>query len=222
MKKLNSINWPFVIILLGVAVAVFLWLKGCSSDPEVIKVTHPAVSGTTKISKPESKPLVQELSTEPNKVSTEPFGQNMSKAELDRWKAIADSLLNANIQMQIAFAKSKNKDSLYKEVTTPKQFSKTWDDENLTATVNGMYYGAIPAIQLDYDIKPRTQEVKLPQTVFRLLGGVEAGMTKDLSKFSAKANIGLQNKKGNIITLAADTEQRFYVGYNFSIFSIKK
>lgn len=80
--------------------------------------------------------------------------------------------------------------------------------------------GEVLSFRQSYTIKP--QKVKQKQTVFRMLGGIEAGNTLQFDNFQAKANIMLQNKKGNIFSISADTEQRLWVGYNFTIFSINK
>lgn len=215
-----------------VLVILLLFTRGCFGGSDTTTITIPAVSGKTTIVKPESKPLEADYTSGANSKNrnffNNPTGVKNAQVqkEAERWKQIADSLINENSRLQGIFAHEENKhklDSLYSLSIAPKAFSKTWDDEYLKATVNGMYLGyAIPAIELDYTIKERKQEIKLPQNVFRLLGGVEVGATKDFTKINTKANLGIQNKKGNILTISADSEQRFYVGYNASIFSIKR
>lgn len=206
--------------IIGLIIAVFViiaFFKGCFSENETVTVTHKPITGKTTIAEPQTV-IIHDTVFVPKKY----FGPDLSNADELKWKSIYDSVLNANIQMQIQFAKSKNKDSIYKETISPKAFTRTWDNDTLNATVYGIYFGAIPNIQLKYTIKSRKQEVKVPQTVFRLLGGIETGMTKDMNKFNIKANLGFQNKKGNVFSAGFDSDQRIYLGYTTSIFQIKR
>lgn len=207
--------------IVGFVVLLFIisWFKGCfnhGQDSVTIK-TKPIVGKTAAV-RPYNKPIT----VSKDSIIYIPFERTSSKEDLKKMKSIADSLLKANLQLEIAFAKANNKDSLYKKTIEINSFNHTWDNDTIKATVNGISRGTVEQIQLHYIIKSQKQEVKVPATVFRLLGGAEAGVTKDLSKFNTKVNLGFQNKKGNIMTISADTEERFYIGYQMSIFSIKR
>ena len=221
-------NWTLAIALFAVAIVLFLFLKGCDGNGETIIVKHPEVPGTTKAIKPETTEIKWPEKGQRNSVFNSNNNVKANKIDKpngqqkDYWKAKSDSLLKENLRMQVAFAKSKIKDSLYKKAIQINAFKHTWDNDTIKATVSGLARGTVEQLKLDYTIKATSQTVKVPQTVFRLLGGIETGMTKDLSKFNAKANVGIQNKKGNILTISADSDQRFYVGYTASIFSIKR
>ena len=239
-KKGNTI---LKAILVGIVILfLFLWFNGCfrksnSDSQQIITVKHAKIVGSTSIVKPESKPLEVNYSNGstngPNnaylsgKSSATPFKNNTSTSGPDnseRWKHIADSLLNENIRMQVAFAKSKNKDSLYREAIKINAFTHTWDNDTLKATVSGLSRGTVEGLKLDYTIKPTTEQIKVPITTFRLLAGGGLGINKDLSQATYKVNLGFQNKKGNIIRGSYQqigSEKFGLLEYDFSIFSIK-
>jgi hypothetical protein len=152
------------------------------------------------------------------------FGQNMSKKEIEYWKLEAERMYKEYYIMLSDWQNSNDsvQQLKYKDAIEPKFYSHTFENDTLTAKVYGMYLGAIPTMKLNYTIKERKQEVKLPKTIFRLLAGIEAGATTNLSKFNTKVNIGFQNKRGNIFSASFDSEQRIYLGYTASIFQIKK
>jgi hypothetical protein len=56
---------------------------------------------------------------------------------------------------------------------------------------------------------------------FRLLAGLEYGNNTSLSNSIFKANLSGQNSKGNIYRFSIDNNKNYYIGYDFSIFSIK-
>lgn len=112
--------------------------------------------------------------------------------------------------------------ALYNKAIEIKSFNQTFEDDKLKSEVSGLVRGEVQSIKLDYTIKPQT--IELPQekeVVFRLLGGVEYGNNSTLSNSIFKANLGFQNRKGNIVRVSADNFQNVYVGYDFSIFKIK-
>ena len=98
------------------------------------------------------------------------------------------------------------------------------NDDNLLLNIDGIVQGEVKEITPSYTIKPKKVEVQVKpkETVFRLLGGLEVGNNTKLDGFAAKANLMLQNKKGNIISGSFDTNQTIWIGYNFSIFDIKR
>ena len=209
-----------VTLILCAVIAILLllfWFKGCgSAAPVYKKVKTPEVTGSVQVVNPVNNPVVN---TKNGRTKIANAGNDeFLQSEIDRLLAEYNAL-------DIAFAKANDslQQEIYKRTIAPKLFSHHFDNDTLSATVKGIVAnGEVEKLKLDYTIKSRNLDVKVPQVKFRLLGGVEAGMTKDLSRFNAKANIGIQNKKGNILTVSADTDQRFYVGYTMSIFSIKR
>ena len=55
-----------------------------------------------------------------------------------------------------------------------------------------------------------------------MYGGIEASNNVTLTNFGVKADIGIQNKKGTIFTVGADTRSNYYVGVKVKILDIKK
>jgi hypothetical protein len=100
-------------------------------------------------------------------------------------------------------------------------FESNFEDEYLKLKINGILAGGeVKEITPTYTIKER--KVNAPQTKFRLLAGVEIANTPTFDKPLFNANLGFQNAKGNILRFGYDSEKRITVGYDFSIFSIKK
>lgn len=213
-------------LLIGCAgLAIFfllLWFKGCSGDGhKTTTIKTKEVKGTFEAVKPAQKPIDTNHIVNVNK---KVFGQNLSKKELDFWKAEAERLFKENQDLDQAFMNANDslQQIIYRQAITLNAFNHTFDNDTISATVKGIVRGEIQSIKLDYKIKPRTIEVpKQKEVIFRMLGGVEVGATKDIDKFNVKASAGLQNRKGNIISVGYDTDQRIYVGYTTSIFSIK-
>ena len=90
--------------------------------------------------------------------------------------------------------------------------------------IDGIVQGEVKEITPSYIWKKQEVEVpvKTKETFFRLLGGLEIGNNISLSNPIFKANLGVQNRKGNIITGSYDSNKNIYVGYQFSIFNIKR
>lgn len=219
MENKNNFFWKVIIgmVLILVIIAFFKGFFDKSTD--TVEIVVPEIKGSTKAVKPINIPLEQNLSTEVKKPSTEPKYRTPENKD---YQKLIDSLRNRNIELEIAFAKSRNKDSLYREAIKLHSFNQVWDNDTIKLIADGITRGTLESIKVNWDIKERKQSVKVPQKMFTLLAGVETGMTKSFDKFNAKANIGIQNKKGNIITVSVDSEQRFYVGYTVSVFSVKR
>jgi hypothetical protein len=212
----KTANW---ILIFSIAIAILLlllWFKGCNSDPETIKVPIPEVKGNFEPVKPihDTIFLTKFVKSKPIQNSNDAFAQAEINRLLKEYNDLDAAFANANDSLQ---------QIIYSKTLAPKLFTHTFDNDTLKATVKGIVAnGEVDKLKLDYTIKAKNIDVKVPQKVFSLLGGVEAGMSINLTRFNAKANLGFQNKKGNIITVSADTDQRFYVGYTMSIFSIKR
>jgi hypothetical protein len=221
----NNGNKTLIIAIFLAILGLVIFFKGCNGSKEVIQVTIPEVKGNFKAVKPLNKSiLVQKLSTEATSVSTEVNG-SILRTENEFLQSEIDRLLKEYNSLNKAFASANDslQQIIYTKAIAPKLFKHTFDNDTLSATVKGIVAnGEVDKLNLDYTIKSRTIDMKVPQVKFRLLAGVEVGATKDFDKFNTKVNLGFQNKKGDVISISADTDKRFYIGYQFSIFSIKK
>jgi len=194
---------------------VVLWFRGCSSTPaapQITKVIVPEVNGKFEAKKPVNVPI--------KKTPT-------SKEILQVENPINPKLIAENEKLKQDFAKEK--DSLkriiaYNKSVQLNKFSSDFEDDNVIINIDGIVQGEVKEITPGYKIKEKKVEVKVKpkETVFRLLGGMELGNNTKLDGFAAKANLMLQNKKGNIISGSFDTNQTIWIGYNFSIFDIKR
>jgi hypothetical protein len=194
---------------------VVLWFRGCSSipsSPQIVKVIVKEVNGKFEAKKPISVPV----------------GQKVSKGKTAYIENEIDPKLTAeNEKLKSDFAKEK--DSLKRIIAYNKsiqlnKFSSDFEDDNVIINIDGIVQGEVKEITPGYKIKEKKVEVQVKpkETVFRLLGGIELGNNRQLDGFAAKGNLMLQNRKGNIISGSFDTNQNIWIGYNFSIFNIKK
>jgi hypothetical protein len=216
MKNFKQINWPFVFLLVAVVLVLFYWFKGCASDPEVIKAKTPESKGTFAPVKPvhDTVFLTKFVKSKPIQQIKDTFAQAEINRLLQEYNSLNDAFARVNDSLQ---------QIIYSKSIAPKLFSHHFDNDTLSAWVKGIVAnGEVEKLKLDYTIKSRSVEVKVPQVKFRLLGGVEAGLSRSFDQFNAKVNLGFQNKKGSIISVSADTDERFYVGYTVPIFTIRK
>jgi hypothetical protein len=225
-------NLNLILCAIIAVMAIIIWFTNCSGK----------VDGNTVIETKEVKggfPTVQGKDIEAKDIPIAPVvgqkvsGQKVSKVtphDVENFKALYhltqkqyDSLLVVNRTLD-SLANSLYDKRLQPIIEACKfvEFKHELDNDTIHITLTGISRGVPQNLNTSYTIKARKQEIHVPTAVFTLLGGVEVGMTKTLSKFNTKANLGFQNKKGNILTISADTDQRFYLGYTAKIFSIKR
>ena len=207
---------------LAVFIVILFFFKGCGGNGEkTVPVKLPKVKGKLEAVKPEQIVISDKKSANLQKA----FGQNLSKKEREFLLAEISKLLaeNGKLEQEFMNANDSLMQVIYSKAIELKYFNHKWDNDTISATVKGIVRGEIQNIALDYTIKSRTVEVPKPkEVVFRMLGGVEVGNTAQFNDFRVKANVGFQNRSGAIISVGADTEQRFYLGYTVPIFTIKR
>ncbi len=195
-----------------------LWFHGCShSTPatQIVKVNVPEVNGIFEAKKPVNVPIVISANKTANMTIIKQI-ENPINAQL----------LAENLSLKTDFAKASDtiKKLKYSNAIQINNFSSTFEDSLVKIDINGKVRGQVIQTIPTYTIKQKTVETQIipKETVFRLLGGLEIGNNQTLSNPLFKANLGFQNRKGNIITISYDNKQNFYLGYNFSIFNIKR
>lgn len=218
MRQQINLHSPFLkefVKYLGwILLFIVLWFRGCSGttpSPQIAKVIIPEVKGKFEANKPVNVPIGQKVSK----------GKTVYKDNPINPKLLAE---NEKLKQDFAKASDSIKKLQFAKAIQLNEFSSTFEDDNLLLNINGIVQGEVKEITPNYTVKEKKVEVpvKAKETVFRLLGGMEFGNNTKLDGFAAKANLMLQNRKGNIISGSFDTNQNIWIGYNFSIFDIKR
>lgn len=227
MIQTKNIDWYKTTFLILAILFAILWLKGCSAEsqkPQLVNVTIPAVEGKLEYKKPDHE-LVKLPTNDKSKIVKieNPIDKQLI-AENERLQ----QYVAENEKLKLAFSQetdSLKKQLLYEKVVQLNNFSTDFDDNNLELHIEGVVQGEVKEITPSYKIKERTAqaEVKAKETVLRLLGGAEIGLpTNSNIPLPLKANLMLQNRKGNIWSGSIDTNGTIWAGYSASIFSIKR
>jgi hypothetical protein len=209
MKTATNIDWVKIscygIILV---LTIILATGGCSHPkpkPQIITVKVPEVRGYFKPQKP------RVINTHDTLYLKNPIDNRLV-------------VENEKLKTDFAAANDSIKKLLFAKAVKLNAFSSKFEDENIKINVNGIVQGEVKEITPNYTIKEKKVEVQIQpkETVFRLLAGAEIGDKITLNAFMAKANLHFQNRKGNLLSLGYDTDQRIWIGYTISILNIKK
>lgn len=227
MIQTKNIDWYKTTFLILAITFAILWLRGCSAEsqtPQLVDVTVPAVEGKLEAKKPVQEPLKLPTNDKSKIVKVE----NPVNKELEAQNKRLQQYVAENEKLKLAFAQetdSLKKQLLFEKVVQLNNFSTDFDDDNLELHINGVVQGEVKEITPSYKIKPKTIEapVKVKETFLRLLAGAELGLpTNSNIPLPIKANIMLQNRKGNIFSGSLDTNGTIWAGYNFSIANFKR
>ncbi len=196
-----------------------LWFRGCSHStpsPQIAKVNVPVQKEIFEAKKPIHKAISKSSSSQRQENDKTSFVEN----------PIDEKLIAENEKLKTDFAKANDsiKKLQFNKAVQLNEFSTKFEDDNLVLNVNGVVQGEVKEITPNYIIKEKKIDVPVKQkeTVLRLLGGLELGNSTTLDAFKVRANLMLQNRKGNIISASFDTQQTIWIGYNASIFNIKR
>jgi len=211
-------------LVIGLLIAIlFLWLKGCSGNkPAVAKtIKTKEVKGKFEAVKPKQEPIIITVPGTDKIVYKEYGNENLLQSQIDQ--LIAE---NKNLQNIYNEASDSLQKSLYNKAIEVKKMEQVFDSEKLRVTVYGLVRGEVQDLGIYWTIKPQTIELpKQKETFLRVLVGGGFGINKELSQPVWKANLGLQNKKGNIIRASVQQigEQQYYLAeYDISIFNWKR
>lgn len=113
---------------------------------------------------------------------------------------------------------------LYLNAIQEKDGTYIYDNNDVKLEIYAKTRGELLELKPKYTIKPTETKVDVPvkQTVFAMYGGLELGNNSSLNNLSVKADLGIQNKKGTIITIGADTRGNYFVGAKIKFLDIKK
>ena len=215
--------WKELLKYLGwILLFVFLWFRGCSGTTpttQTAKVIIPEVKAKFEAKKPVHE-AIEMAKERPEKA----LKNNINKPSTTDIAYIEMAKENEKLKRDFAKADSATKDVIFEKVATLNKFSSNFEDENIIINIDGIVQGEVKEITPNYTIKEKKIEVPIRQkeTVFRVLGGLELGNNTQLDAFKVKANLMFQNRKGNIISGSFDTNQTIWVGYNVSIFDVKR
>jgi hypothetical protein len=201
---------------------VLLWFRGCSDDPcntGTKSVVIPEVKGKFETKKPINLPISKVRDS--RKVSTKQSNEKYhTSSKIDSSYIFELQQENELLSRAYYFANDSVKKLMFEKANQLNSFSQTFDDQNVKIDVSGISRGTVESLSANYTIKER--EVKQKEVKFRLLSGATISNSIDLQNPVFSANLGLQNKRGNVLRFGYDTQKRILVGYDFSIFKIER
>jgi len=204
LKPILYLGWVFAFLL--------LWLNGCESEKQTTVI--PEVKGNFEPTKEITHTIIDAV-----------YLDKIIKTKDAKLINDISTLYNENEVLKQVY--SNETDSLKRELMYLKsiqlnEFYHEFNNDTINILVKGIVQGEVKSLQPFYTIKERKQSVTIPVVKFRLLTGFGVGNSINFDKPLFKANLGFQNAKGNILRASFDTEKRFMLEYDFSIFSIKK
>ena len=193
---------------------IVLWFKGCSGStptPQIAKVIVPEVKGNFQA----KKPVHEAISSRKGHTAT---GKEILQVE----NPINKKLIAENEKLKKDFAKANDsiKKLSFNKAIQLNKFSTKFEDENIVLNVNGVVRGEVKEVTPDYTIKKKEIEVpvKVKETVFRVLAGGAIGLNKKMNQATYKLDLNFQNRKGNVILVGYDTDNKIWLGYYRTIF----
>lgn len=199
----------------GLFIALLLSLKVCQKNNK--SMTIPEIKGKFEAVKPKNEPIGN---SEQFKKSN--FGKNLSKKEIDFAQSEINRLLQENENLINHFSKLPDtiKITEYAKVIELNKFSQTYDDSLVNIKTFGIARGTVEKLGFEYIIKK--QKVTIPdKNRIGIYLGSEIGTNKDLNQFTYKANLGVQNKKGNIYRVSYQriaNDNYGLIGVDFRLF----
>lgn len=109
---------------------------------------------------------------------------------------------------------------LYLNAIQTKTYNKTFEDETITINATAHTTGTLDSLRIHYKTKEDT--IRLKQKVFTLKAGPSIGTNAENLSFKPGVMLGLENKKGDLITIDVNTSKDVKVGYLFNVFEYKK
>lgn len=204
----------YVAITIVGLIVIFLFQRGCSTQPTQTKVKHtvttPEKRGEFKTAEIiKSKGVKDSIIYRDKIIKTEnPFNKKLAKdfiasqKENDSLKAI----------------------KLYLDAIQEKDGTYVFDNTDIKLNIKVRTRGEVLKIVPSYVIKESKQKVEVEnkETVFATyVGGGVISSTK-LDRLTPTVNLGLQNKKGDILYVQYGLDKSIGIGYNFRIINIKK
>ena len=203
----------FLYITIAVLLAVVFVQRGCSGKSlETVKVKVPEKTGT--IQKPaaviDHKTKKDTVRFAGKTIYTEnPVNEKLTQ-ELIKALAEKDSLKVVN---------------LYLSAIQEREQTRVFNNKDVTVDVWTKTRGELLDMKIDYKIKEQEIKTQVPvkSTVLALYAGAGLETTTTLDKLVPKVSLGIQNKKGDILSVNYGiTDKSIGVGYAMRVFNIKK
>jgi hypothetical protein len=108
--------------------------------------------------------------------------------------------------------------NMFTNATKIRSYKNDFSDNNADVSIYTETKGELLKIVPTVHIK----QVKKVETKFALYVGGGISNNLQFNNFAVEAKLGLQNKKGDILSVSYDTQQNIGVGYSFRLINIKK
>jgi hypothetical protein len=205
-------TWKYLLIV----VIIILLYKQCNQQPQLVtKIVTKEVKGKFQEVKPIHDTILITRTLTNSK--EDKFLQGQIEQLIKENKGLTEYFNEASDSVRLL---------MYERAVELKSFAHTFENDTIKATTSGIVQGEVKSIKLDYTIKPQTIEIPKPkEKVFSLLAGGGFGIDTELRQPIYKANLGFQNKKGNVYFASFQrigSNDFITAEINFNIFSIKK
>lgn len=178
--------------------------------------------------------------TKQSVVIPEKSGELKTPTVVIKNKGVKDSIIYRNVIIKTEnpfnkklakdfIASQKENDSLktlklYLDAIQEKDGTYVFDNNDIKLDIKIKTRGEVLKVTPTYTIKEQQQkvEVKNKETVFAIYLGGSIETTTTLDRLTPKVNIGIQNKRGDILSVQYGVDKSIGVGYNLRIINIKK
>lgn len=189
---------------------IFLFQRNCSRSTTTQKVIIPEKVGSF-----EKADTVIVTKTKDSVI----WKQTILKTENPVNKKMAAELIEA-----LKYKDSVKVLKMYLEAIQERDGTYVYDNKDLKLEIATKTRGEILSIKPSYTIKEReeTVTVKQKETIFALYGGVGVSNTIEFNNPSLQAEMGFQNKSGDILSAGYDTQKNISIKYSKQLFKIKR
>jgi hypothetical protein len=113
---------------------------------------------------------------------------------------------------------------IYLDAIEEREQTQIFDNKDVKIEVYTKTRGQLLELKPKYTIKEREEQVqvKQKQSVFAVYTGLAVEASTSLNKLVPKAQLGLQNKRGDVLSLYYSTDKSVGIGYTFRIINIKR
>jgi len=200
------------IITILLAIAVLLLLKECNSNGKDITFKTKEVRGAFRIDTVTVHDTIKlpTVTYRNGKVIYKTVIDSIDYAIVSKATKIVDSFKQQNDSIKLA---------MFIDKSTPKNFTKTFDNDTIKVNIFGKYSGEIYGIGMNYTIKPQTINATLKQyTVFL---GVNTVSNPSFSNTAVLPTVSYLNANGLLISGGKDllSKDGYMVGASKSVWS---